>query len=37
MNKYRGAEQQVHNFKIIKNLKTLKDRLGHWQKLVKYS
>ena len=36
MNKYIAAQQQDHNFKnlIIKNPKTLKDRLG--QKLVNY-
>ena len=35
MNKYIGGQQQVYNFQIIKNPKTLKDRLG--QKSLKYS
>ena len=35
MKKYIGTEQQVRNFKIIKNSKALNNRLG--KKSVKYS
>ena len=35
INKYIDAQQQVHNFKIIKNSKTLNNRLE--QKLAKHS